>query len=900
MKEKYIFSVVIPVYNAEKYLEETVDSVIAQNIGFESNIQIILVNDGSKDNSEEICLKYKNKYPNNIVYVKQDNAGVSAARNRGIEYIEGKYVNFLDSDDKWEPDAFKKVYGFFENTYDYIDLVACRMQFFEARTDFHPLDYRFNNKLSRIINILNEERSIQLHVTSCVIKSETAKKWRFNEQQKYGEDTVYISKIIMDRGRYGVVTDAICKYRKRADETSAVQGQKNKIIWYKETLEQFYGELIKFSKQKYGYTIGYLQNILAYDIQFRVSLGYNHTLDEQEYEEYKEKISKYLQEVSDICIIGARAYGMDEKIRFLKFKNGSIDRNKFKLQDNMVMYDNYPVINITDKGSTFLVNFISIKNDELFLEGCLRKWIFEVWPDLKVKYTANEKEYYPVEFNSYDTGSRQIINGVESLLKYYRVRIPLTGKKQNVFPILELPNGTECRLKMVFTKFMPIAYWNAGASYFTDKYFVRQYNKGLEISTTKNMLFTKVICELKATRRLVKQGRGDVAWLRWQTHLKKIFKKKQIWLISDRDFVANDNGEHLFRYLREHKQEYPNIKAYFVISAEAPDYQRMKQYGPVIDRDSKKFKKMFLLCDKIVSSSANEDVFDAFGSDKGLYKGITNFKYTFLQHGITLNDLSAWLNKVNKNISVFVTAAKPEYDSIVNGHYLYNEEVKLTGFPRFDSLIRKNQEKEQEKEQEKVLLIMPTWRRYISDSFDNITSQSIYSHTFKNTEYYKFYNELIHNEKLLIVMRKYGYKGILGMHPVHSEQSVDFEENDVFEIYKGLLDYQELFVRGSIMLTDFSSTFFDFCYLRKPVVYAQFDEEKFYQGQVYEQGYFDYERDGFGPVCRNLDSTVDALISIIENNAQLAPKYKERVENFYAYNDQNNCKRVVEAIRETD
>ena len=58
-KEKYIFSVVIPIYNVEKYLEETIESVIKQDIGFSTNIQIILVNDGSKDKSEDICLKYK-------------------------------------------------------------------------------------------------------------------------------------------------------------------------------------------------------------------------------------------------------------------------------------------------------------------------------------------------------------------------------------------------------------------------------------------------------------------------------------------------------------------------------------------------------------------------------------------------------------------------------------------------------------------------------------------------------------------------------------------------------------------------------------------------------------------------------------------------------------------------
>ena len=97
MKEKkYKFSVVIPLYNVKKYLEDALKSVINQTIGFEKNIQLILVNDGSTDKSERICLKYKKLYPENIKYIYQENRGVSEARNEGMKYIEGKYVNFMD------------------------------------------------------------------------------------------------------------------------------------------------------------------------------------------------------------------------------------------------------------------------------------------------------------------------------------------------------------------------------------------------------------------------------------------------------------------------------------------------------------------------------------------------------------------------------------------------------------------------------------------------------------------------------------------------------------------------------------------------------------------------------------------------------------------------------------
>ena len=114
---KFLFSVIIPVYKVEKYLLETLQSVEAQTIGFDK-IQVILVNDGTPDKSGEICENFKRKYPENVVYIEKENGGVSSARNAGMPFAQGKYVNFLDSDDKWEENAFLNAYDFFEAHYD--------------------------------------------------------------------------------------------------------------------------------------------------------------------------------------------------------------------------------------------------------------------------------------------------------------------------------------------------------------------------------------------------------------------------------------------------------------------------------------------------------------------------------------------------------------------------------------------------------------------------------------------------------------------------------------------------------------------------------------------------------------------------------------------------------------
>ena len=94
---------------------------------------------------------------------------------------------------------------------------------------------------------------------------------------------------------------------------------------------------------------------------------------------------------------------------------------------------------------------------------------------------------------------------------------------------------------------------------------------------------------------------------------------------------------------------------------------------------------------------------------------------------------------------------------------------------------------------------------------------------------------------------------------------------------------------------------FDFAYLRKPVLYYQADKEEFFSGaHTYTKGYFDYERDGFGEVEYDVDSLVDRVIEYMENDCRLKPLYRDRIDATFPYSDQNNCKRIYEAIIELD
>ena len=112
-------SVIVPVYNVELYLEKCLDSLVNQTL---KDMEIIIVNDGTKDNSEKIIKKYLKKYKN-IRYYKKENGGLSSARNYGIEFAKGTYIGFVDSDDYVKLDMFSKMYECAINNNS--DIVVC-------------------------------------------------------------------------------------------------------------------------------------------------------------------------------------------------------------------------------------------------------------------------------------------------------------------------------------------------------------------------------------------------------------------------------------------------------------------------------------------------------------------------------------------------------------------------------------------------------------------------------------------------------------------------------------------------------------------------------------------------------------------------------------------------------
>ena len=129
------------------------------------------------------------------------------------------------------------------------------------------------------------------------------------------------------------------------------------------------------------------------------------------------------------------------------------------------------------------------------------------------------------------------------------------------------------------------------------------------------------------------------------------------------------------------------------------------------------------------------------------------------------------------------------------------------------------------------------------------------------------------------------------MKSIENDNTIILATNDV--------KYSELFNECSIFITDYSSTHFDVAYLRKPIIYYQFDKEHHFSSH-YREGDFDYEKEGFGQVIEDEENLVKKIVFYLENNCKIEEKYDRRIINTFRFLDKDNCKRIYEQIRRID
>ena len=254
----------------------------------------------------------------------------------------------------------------------------------------------------------------------------------------------------------------------------------------------------------------------------------------------------------------------------------------------------------------------------------------------------------------------------------------------------------------------------------------------------------------------------------------------------------------------------------------------------------------------------------------------------FLQHGIIKDDLK-WLHYKETKFHKFICGAKREYEYVRETYGYPPGIVVYTGLARFDNLYNNKVNKKQ-------ILIMPTWREWLGRETNIISKKTL----FEETNFYKNWNNLLNDKKFINYIEKNKLNVLFYPH-INMQKFIDkfAITSKNIKILTPKTDIQIVLKESSIMITDYSSVYMDFAYMKKPVIYFQFDYKE-YREKQYQDGYFDYNKDGFGPVCDSTQKLVEAFIKICENGIE--KKYVKRMDDFFELKDQKNCERIYNVL----
>lgn len=907
-KHRYIFSIVMAIYNCEPFLREALESVLSQEkfqriengiskgafLQSDEIFEVIMVDDGSTDLSGKVCDEYAAKYRNFKVLHKQ-NGGVASARNAGLALAEGKYINFLDGDDVFSKNVLHSVYSFFEENYEKTDVVTVPLRFFDAEEGEHWQNYKFKDR-AEVVDLWKSYDCPLMFVNASFFKSECKDRVKFCDKLVCGEDIRFVCEIVAEKMTMGLVPYCRYYYRRRsAGEESLVQTSKKKLGWYFDYFEHLTEWGVDFCKKKWGCFPYYFQNILFCDLQWRFNNEYEATarllLGDEKYLEYKERLFGVLKHFDDEIILGARNLWSEHKHFILCKKHGALPKREVYPDDVRLKFGGK---HFRWLSSCFTeIEFLSVKDGLLKIEG---KTAIFGYPDgtkyelfFEASRDGSQVSLLPCKITSRDVSSHRLDERLYLGLAF-KFEASLKDVENTSLALVLFANGDKIvKKRLRFGKFSPIgkefesSYYSSEGTLITqDGYYLKIKKASSADVKTQKITFLRELWSTKS-----RSARKAAAALIAVSFFKRL-KRRPLVIISDRTNKAGDNGEALFRFLCKMRSR--DFSFVFAIEKGSRDFNRLRVLGNVVDASGRIYKLLHLLADCIASSHADERTTNPFDGHFAPYRSILcERKFVFLQHGVTKDDASAWLGRFNQSIDGLVCAGISEADAFLSGGYDYqSENIWRTGFPRFDRLYENSKG---------YITIMPTWRMYLSSWDKNRAGTWKTANGFQASEYFKFYNRLLNDEKLIRAAEKHGYKLCFMPHPNVAEGLSLFTRNKKVIFFESDKDYRDVFSESDLILTDYSSAVFDFAYLRKPILYAQFDREQFFSGgHAYRMGYFDYENNGFGEVAYDYGATVNLLIEYMSEGCRLKDVYRERMERFFIYRDKSNSLRVYEKL----
>lgn len=864
---KYDISVVIPVYNKSKWLRGCIESVLSSEYPSEK-IQIVLVDDDSKDDSYDICLEYtRKKRGSNIIARKIKHSGVSASRNEGIIASEGKYIMFLDADDTIHENAIRNIVRFFDMHSDETDAVICHYVYANPDGTFIPNPNPFKKvMLNSGIYGINDTMIYSDYALAVIKNRPLSEQTMFDTDLCLREDMEHLYRTAYEKGTIGYIKEAqYYKYSRCDSVRDDIRQDKLASESIAETAEAVL-KICGNSEQPYAFAAGIINMLNSH---LRDDSLWPHHFPAKRYKEYEERIKNILS------LLPVRSFTdhpeLDKYARsyWLKLKPNSNINIRIESGIIEILADGFMLERRMNVEWT--LRRIRSRGSNVTVYGDFKLAAFDFIPLDEISFFARinsgkrEKLRVKPSFFGYLGNSRMHTNNM------WAFQFTVDAEKVNSLEIVVTISGVT----------FPAVIVNCANTVFNN-------TNSLTSATVGNVLVTEnkkriLTFQMLNDEEVIEQRNAVTDLLSFDSFACYIRKKcneytgRRIWMYND-NFAMMNNGYYQFLhdvYIDD------GIERYYVVkNHDLQDYKDADDFlrSHFVEYNSEEHILLFLNAERIFTAFTSGLEWRAVQFNE-MYKywDIFRAEVVLLSHGV-LNQYWPWsFSPIRMCVDKVVISTFPEQRAWCENGF-WQKDLIPSGMPRYSILAESVP-----KPPERKILMALSWRMYLAGKheilLDAATSRIALDDKYINSSYFKNLMEFINSEHLEKILADNDMELDVNLHPQFNLIYRDHMHitNRRVKITDGNADLSEYMV----MISDVSSIIFDFALYKRPILYFVPDIEEFKAGRNHFREVIIPFEDGLGPYACTAGDAVNELQKLADNDFVMEEKYRLRLEHHH-------------------
>ncbi|MBO6359881.1 glycosyltransferase [Enterococcus casseliflavus] len=912
-----ILSIIIPMYNSEKTIADSLYSIFKNQKLTANELEVIVIDDKSTDQSREIVEEWTQRSDCNIVILDGVHEGVSAARNLGLKFAQGKYITFLDSDDTFSKNDFKPIIQFFNSQEgEKTDIVSYTENYVYEYPVSHFVDYGFPKDYQRYNLVQKSDQSFiyqkivpsaknvlysngkgiypadlfyyiaQARLNVVIRNLPESGKIYFDTSLPYAEDSLFVTQYVMRKRCIGYVPNTVIyDYLKSGFSTvdkyaNPVNSKDMLLIWAEKIIYAHIQDNNRIPK--------YVQGVLLNEFGWRwmgTKLFPVH-LDEKMYQKWMEKFKWILSFIdSEILYEGLKkSKNWDSFIldKFSELKDTPI--KAIPSENSIEYYQGNSLVRI-DRNFEFFWTEIEIEDNQLKIGGFFKLHF--------------GKHISPQFF--YRNGSSEVsIESSESSYSYYRCKIKTHYfyKVEASIPIDELNDGD-----------LLFGFYLDNYEFLSKKTFVlnnRLIPNGLGINRIVKSGYQFTFVDNHRKINIEKYTSDQSPWLDIQTvqklkSLKKnelaktlldteIDSSRKVWIYSDSS-TALDNG---FLQFKNDITKDDNVERYYLLHNRGSNIENevIKQRIPVenlVYFGTEKHKKLFAISSCIVTGYQDTEIFSPFKtSDLNQLSGIFNLRVIYLQHGVLHAHMPRLLSyEKNRQIKGVVTSNDLETLNYQKVYGYKKSQLLEVGMPRFNNFSNDSENDNGNR----TILYAPSWRSSVMIG-KNIKGGWIPNEeAFLKSSFFLSIYSLVFSDSLYDILKSNDYTLDIKLHPIFSgvlSKTLNIKDNDRIRI---LDETESVSVKNyDLMVTDFSSFIFDAVEKQVPIIQFIPDFDEFTAGELHTYNKIEsLSKKEIYKTVTNLDDFLKELTNML-NNEKYKKNYLMNMKDFFVIDSNLNEK----------